>query len=46
MQKQYGNLPSFQGIQNDCKTILQELKFSFRNQFNNRSVTVNTVGLL
>lgn len=30
---QYGNMPSFQGIQKDCEDILEELKLRLRMQF-------------
>lgn len=33
--QQYGNMPSFQGIQTDCESILKELKIELRNQFSN-----------
>lgn len=32
-------MPSFQGIQDDCESILQDLKSELRNQFNNNSAT-------
>lgn len=32
-------MPSFQGIQNDCETILQKLKSQLRNQFNDTNAT-------
>lgn len=33
--QQYGNMPSFQGIQSDCDVILKELKTELRKQFSN-----------
>ncbi|XP_035723799.1 vacuolar protein sorting-associated protein 51 homolog [Vespa mandarinia] len=35
---QYGNMPSFQGIQKDCEEILEELKSKLRMQFHKRDV--------
>lgn len=32
-------MPSFQGIQDDCETILKELKSQLHNQFNNSNAT-------
>lgn len=31
--QQYGNMPSFRGIQSDCETMLEEIKRELRTQF-------------
>lgn len=36
-------MPSFQGIQDDCESIVQELKSELRNQFNNTSATAKAL---
>lgn len=37
--QQYGNMPSFQGIQDDCETILMDLKSVLRSQFGDGGAT-------
>jgi hypothetical protein len=36
---QYGNMPSFQGIQKDCEEIVDELKSKLRTQFHKREAS-------
>lgn len=36
---QYGNMPSFQGIQKDCEDIVEELKKKLRTQLNKRDAS-------
>ncbi|XP_031843057.1 vacuolar protein sorting 51 [Nomia melanderi] len=40
---QYGNMPSFQGIEKDCKEILEELKSRLRNQFHKRDASTKSL---
>ncbi|KZC08603.1 Protein fat-free like protein [Dufourea novaeangliae] len=40
---QYGNMPSFQGIQKDCEDILEELKSRLRNQFHKRDASTKSL---
>lgn len=40
---QYGNMPSFQGIQKDCKEILEELKSKLRKQFYKKDVLIKAL---
>ncbi|XP_078053605.1 vacuolar protein sorting 51 [Augochlora pura] len=40
---QYGNLPSFQGIQKDCEDILEELKSRLRKQFYKRNASTKAL---
>lgn len=37
--QQYGNMPSFQGIKEDCEGILSELKGELRKQFDNSAAS-------
>lgn len=36
---QYGNMPSFQGIQKDCEEIVEELKSKLRTQFHKKDAS-------
>ncbi|KDR09124.1 vacuolar protein sorting-associated protein 51 homolog isoform X1 [Zootermopsis nevadensis] len=36
---QYGNMASFQGIQSDCETIVEELKQKLRDQFKSKEAS-------
>ncbi|KAJ9591233.1 hypothetical protein L9F63_002239 [Diploptera punctata] len=36
--QQYGNMASFQGIQNDCEAIVEELKQKLRDQFKSKEM--------
>ncbi|XP_034178880.1 vacuolar protein sorting 51 [Osmia lignaria lignaria] len=40
---QYGNMPSFQGIQKDCEDILEELKSRLRMQFHKRDASTKSL---
>ena len=40
---QYGNKPSFQGIQKDCEDILEELKSRLRKQFHRRDASTKSL---
>ncbi|XP_015514024.2 vacuolar protein sorting-associated protein 51 homolog [Neodiprion lecontei] len=40
---QYGNMPSFQGIQKDCEEIVEELKVKLRTQFQSRDATTKSL---
>ncbi|XP_076240737.1 vacuolar protein sorting 51 [Calliopsis andreniformis] len=40
---QYGNKPSFQGIQKDCEDILEELKSRLRKQFHKRDASTKSL---
>ncbi|EFN87653.1 vacuolar protein sorting-associated protein 51 homolog [Harpegnathos saltator] len=40
---QYGNMPSFQGIQKDCEDILEELKSKLRQQFHKRDASTKAL---
>ncbi|XP_075232356.1 vacuolar protein sorting 51 isoform X2 [Lycorma delicatula] len=41
--EQYGNLESFQGIEQDCNAILKELMEQLRNQFKRKDATAKEV---
>lgn len=43
MLNQYGNKPSFQGIQKDCEDILEELKSRLRKQFHRRDASTKSL---
>ncbi|KAF3421725.1 hypothetical protein E2986_08754 [Frieseomelitta varia] len=40
---QYGNMPSFQGIQKDCEDIVEELKSRLRMQFHKRDASTKSL---
>ncbi|KAF7995252.1 hypothetical protein HCN44_004724 [Aphidius gifuensis] len=40
---QYGNLPSFHGIQKDCEEIVDELKLQLHLQFNKKDATTKSL---
>ncbi|XP_014218165.1 vacuolar protein sorting-associated protein 51 homolog isoform X2 [Copidosoma floridanum] len=40
---QYGNMPSFQGIQKDCEEIVEELKAKLRTQFHKRNASTKSL---
>ncbi|XP_024940624.1 vacuolar protein sorting-associated protein 51 homolog [Cephus cinctus] len=40
---QYGNMPSFQGIQKDCEEIVEELKSQLRKQFHKREASTKSL---
>ncbi|XP_032682040.1 vacuolar protein sorting-associated protein 51 homolog [Odontomachus brunneus] len=40
---QYGNMPSFQGIQKDCEDILEELKHKLRQQFHKKDASTKAL---
>lgn len=40
---QYGNMPSFQGIQKDCEDIVEELKTRLRMQFHKRDASTKSL---
>ncbi|XP_034952185.1 vacuolar protein sorting-associated protein 51 homolog [Chelonus insularis] len=40
---QYGNMPSFHGIQKDCEEIVEELKSQLRKQFHRRDATTKSL---
>ncbi|XP_066581600.1 vacuolar protein sorting-associated protein 51 homolog [Prorops nasuta] len=40
---QYGNMPSFQGIQKDCEEILDELKGKLRAQFHKKDASTKSL---
>ncbi|XP_012281352.1 vacuolar protein sorting-associated protein 51 homolog [Orussus abietinus] len=40
---QYGNMPSFQGIQKDCEEIVEELKADLRTQFHKRDASTKSL---
>lgn len=40
---QYGNMPSFQGIQKDCEDILEELKSKLRLRLHKRDASTKTL---